>query len=313
MIEIDLNSHSAGSTAVRRYRPTLSLTAVLMLVLMLSPEAVIAHDGPEEVIVSLNAEILRSGPTAELFFRRAFEFRAMRDYRHAAADLGHAIRLDGSMDIARLELARIQLQLQKSAAAAGHEISIDSVPLETVRPLLKSSDPSLRTAGLALRGEIYLIDRNWSAAIEDFTAALEHRPEVQWYLWRAEAQQCSRQHVACVDGLRAAAAETQSPVVKAAFCDALIEAVRQGTDADVTTADLICEATDIIHLELSTSRLKSAWQIRHAELLLLCDHRQSAELELHAALEELHARLQTSLPDPALIRDRERAIKLLNP
>jgi hypothetical protein len=178
---------------------------------------------------------------------------------------------------------------------------------------LNSNDTSIRIASLALRGEIHLADGNWPAAIDDLSAALERRSEVQWYLWRASAQQRSNQHIACVEGLRAANAETHSPVITAALCDALIEAVRHVTDSDATSADLIREATHIIDLELSTSRLKSAWQIRHAELLLLCDHRQLAELELCAAIEELNARVQTSRPDPALIRDRERAIKLLNP
>ena len=184
--------------------------------------------------------------------------------------------------------------------------------LVLIEPLLNSKDASIRIASLALRGEIYTADGNWTSAIEDLSAALEHRPEVQWYLWRAEAQQRSSQHIACVEGLRAADAETQSPVIKAALCDALIEAVRHVTDSDIVTADLIREATIMIELELSTSRLKSAWQIRHAELLLLCGHRQLAELALHAAIEELNARLQTQRPDPALVRDRERAVHLLN-
>ena len=301
-----------GPAADKPRRPTMSLHAILAIMLML-PETAIAHDGPEEVLTSLNAAILKSGPTADLLFRRACEFRAMRDYKHAAADLGYALRLDSSMEIARLELARLQLQLLKSASASGHEVSLYSQPLKTIEPLLNSSDPSIRCASLALRGEIHFSAGNWSSAIEDLSAALEYRSDVQWYLWRAEAQQRDNQHVACVAGLRAADAETHSPVIKAALCDALIEGVRHIADPDTTSADLIEEATSIIDLELSTSRLKSAWQIRHAELLLLCGHRQLAEPELHAAIEELHARLQTQRPDPALVRDYARAVGLLNP
>ena len=287
---------------------SLLLTGILML-----PQSATAHDGPEEVLASLNATILKSGPTADLLFRRAIEFRAMRDYRHAVADLGYAIRLDSSMEIARLELARLQLQLLKLTSATGRGASAFSQPVETIEPLLNSHDTSIRIASLALCGEIHLAAGNWPAAIEELSAALEHRPEVQWYLWRAEAQQRSSQHIACIEGLRAADAETQSPVIKAALCDALIEAVQHVTDSEATSADLIREATHIIDFELGTSRLKSAWQIRRAELLLLCDDRPTAEPELRAAIEELNARLQTSRPDPALIRDRDRAVKLLNP
>ncbi len=300
-----------GRAADKPRRSTMSRTAILITMLVLSQTGV-AHDGPEEVITSLNAAILKNGPTPDLLFRRASEFRAMRDYKHAAADLGYALRLDSSLEIARLELARLRLQLLKSTPASERGASAFSEPLKTIAPLLTSDDTSIRIASLALRGEIHLAAGNWSAAIDDLSAALKHRPEVQWYLWRAEAQQRGNLHIACVEGLRVADVETQSPVIKAALCDALIETVRHVADADATSADLIREATNIIDLELSTLRLKSAWQIRHAELLLLCGHRQLAEPELHAAIEELNARLQTQRPDPALVRDRERAVHLLN-
>ncbi len=291
---------------------TTSLTALLTIVLVLS-QRVIAHDGPEEVLTTLNTAILRNGPTADLLFRRATEFRAMRDYKHAAADLGYAVRLDGSMEIARLELARLQLLMLKSASASEDRVSHYNQPLETVEPLLHGKDTAMRIASLALRGEIHLAAENWMSAIEDLSEALETRPEVQWYLWRAEAQQRSNQYVPSVEGLRIGDGITQSPVIKAALCDAMIGAIRHVADSDETSADMIREATTIIDLELSTSRLKSAWQIRHAELLLLSDDRHLAEPELHAAIEELNARLQTQRPDPALVRDRDRAVKLLHP
>ena len=290
---------------------TTPLATILTIILVLS-QNVIAHDGPEELITTLNTAILRNGPTAELLFRRATEFRAMRDYKHAAADLGYAIRLDGSMEIARLELARLQLLILKSGSTAQDGVSRYNQPLETVEPLLHSKDSAMRIASLALRGEIHLAAENWMLAIEDLSEALETRPEVQWYLWRAEAQQRTNQYVASVEGLRIADATTQSPVIKAALCEALINAIRHGGDSDAATANMMREATTIIDLELSTSRLKSAWMIRHAELLLLSHDRHLAEPELRAAIEELNARLQTQRPDPALVRDRERAAKLLN-
>jgi hypothetical protein len=307
-----LNERRVEPAADKPRRSTMSLAAILTVILLLSQSA-IAHDGPEEVLTTLNVAILRNGPTAELLFRRATEFRAMRDYRHAAADLSCAVRLDGSMEIARLELARLQLQILKSESDFTVGDSHYSQPLQTVEPLLTSSDSAIRIAGLALRGEIHMAARHWTFAIDDLSIALKARPEVQWYLWRAEAQQQSHQHLACVEGLRIADARTQSPVIKAALCDALIEAIRHSADSDATQAEIIREATFIIELELSTSRLKSAWQIRHAELLLLYDDRHRAEPELNAAIEELNARLQTQRPDPALLRDRDRAVKLLNP
>jgi len=290
---------------------TKSLAAILTIILVLS-QNVIAHDGPEEVLTTLNTAILRNGPTADLLFRRATEFRAMRDYKHAAADLGYAVRLDCSMEIARLELARLQLLLLKSASAFDEEVSHYKQPLETIEPLLHSKDTAMRIASLALRGEIHLAAENWMSAIEDLSEALETKPEVQWYLWRAEAQERSKQYVASIEGLRIADTRTQSPVIKAALCDALIGAIRHPGDSEARSVSMIREAKTMIDLELSTSRLKSAWLIRHAELLLLSDDRHLAESELHAAIEELDARLQTQHPDPALVRDRNRAVELLN-
>ncbi len=289
-----------------------SLAVILTIILALLPK-VIAHDGPEEVLTTLNSAILRNGPTADLLFRRATEFRAMRDYKRAAADLSYAVRLDSSMEIARLELARLQLHLLQSASASNDKVTDYNQPIKTVEPLLSSSDTAIRIASLALRGEIYMAANHWTSAIEDLSIALESRPEVQWYLWLAEAQQHSNEYVASVEGLRIADARTQSPVIKAALCDAMIGAIRHSLATDVTSAEMIREAASIISVELSTSRLKSAWQIRHAELLLLCDDRHQAETELHAAIDELNARLQTQRPDPALLRDRDRAVKLLNP
>lgn len=308
----ELNDRRLGPVADKPRMPTTALAAILTLVLMFS-QTTIAHDGPQEVLASLNSKILRNGPSAELLFRRATEFRAMRDYKHAAADLSYAVRMDGSLEIARLELARLQLQILKSESASAVGDSRFIQPLQTVEPLLTSSDAAIRIAGLALRGEIQLAAENWTSAIDDLSHALEARPEVQWYLWRAEAQQRSNQFLASVEGLWIADAKTQSPVVKAALCDALIDAIRQSRDSDATSAAMIREATSIIDVELSTSRLKSAWQIRRAELLLLCNDRHQAETELHAAIEELNARLQTQRPDPALLRDRDHAVKLLNP
>ena len=217
------------------------------------------------------------------------------------------------MEIARLELARIQLQLLKSDSDSTGGDSHYSQPLQTVEPLLTSSDTAIRIAGLGLRGEIQMAARDWISAIDDLSVALEAQPEVQWYLWRAEAQQQTGQYLACVAGLRIADARTQSPVITSALCDALIEAIRHSAHSDALQTEMIREATSVINVALSTSRLKSAWQIRHAELLLLCDNRLHAEPELHAAIEELNARLQTQRPDPALLRDRDRAVKLLNP
>lgn len=279
--------------------------------------AVFAHEGPESVIADLNARMLKSGPSADLLFRRATEFRALRDDVRAAQDLQRAIRLDDSLAIARLDLARLQLQLQREATNPSMSRAIPGEPLETLQPLLESPDPSLRIAALALKGEIHLAYCQWESAADNFSAVVKSRPEeLQWRLWYSEALQKLGRHTDCLAELRDAYALTGSPVIRARLCDVLIDVAGNESSEDVSAQALIDEAQAIVEDELEDSRLKSAWRIRRAELLLLSADQGSANLEesrreLTAALEELNQRLATNSPDPRLIQDRDRALALL--
>lgn len=301
---------------MRVYSLGLIVVPLLSWLLVLSPSA-FAHDGPEAVIASLNAAMLKSGPTAELLFRRASEFRAIRDDVRAANDLRRAIELDGSLEIARLELTRLQLKLQRQSADSSRPLLVPGEPLETLKPLLESPNESLQIAAVALRGEIHLAYCQWNEAAADFSAALKSRPEeVQWSLWQAEALQRLGHYAECLEALRESYSTTGSPVIRAKLCDVLIENAGKELSDESTAAVLIEEARAIIERELANSRLKSAWRIRRAELLLLTrgqnpEHREAARRELNAAIEELNRRLSTNSPDPILVKDRERALAML--
>ncbi len=291
-----------------------SLYSMLTVILVCNlADGVIAHDGPEAVIASLNASMLKSGPTADLLFRRATEFRAIRDDRRAAADLHHAVQLDGSLEIARLDLARLQLHLEKAAADSERSNSSLGEPLETIEPLITSQNETIQTAALGLRGEIYFSYCQWEAAVADLSSALEKRPaEIQWALWLATAQRERGQQMTGISGLRQCFVVTQSPVIRAALCDALIEAARLDRDSSGhLTTSCLSEADEIIAQELQESRLKSAWLIRRAETLLLRSDVDAARLDLAIALDELNVRLATARPDPGLLTDRERVQRLL--
>ena len=289
----------------------------LMLRLLVSPQTAFAHDGPEAVIASLNTTMLKSGPTADLLFRRASEFRAIRDDVRAANDLKRAIELDGSLEIARLELARLQLKLQRQSADSSQPLLVPGEPLETLQPLLDSPNESLQIAALALRGEVHLAYCHWNEAAADFSVVVKSRPEeVQWSLWLAEALQRLGRYSECLTELRESYALTGSPVIRAKLCDALIETASKDLSGESPAAALIEEARAIIEHELADSRLKSAWRIRRAELLQLTEdqnpeHREEARRELSAAIEELNNRLSTNSPDPMLVKDRERALAML--
>lgn len=288
-----------------------------MTSLLASSRSALAHDGPEAVIAALNATMLKSGPTADLMFRRASEFRALRDDVRAANDLQRAIELDGSLEIARLELARLQLKLQRQAADSPQPLLVLGEPMETLQPLLESPSEIVRIAALALRGEIHLAYCQWNDAAADFSAALKSRPEeVQWALWQAEALQRLGRYSECLTALRESYVTTGSPVIRARLCDVLIENASKDLSGELLPAVFIDEAGAIIERELADSRLKSAWRIRRAQLLLLTEsqnpeHREEARRELNAALEELNNRLSTNSPDPKLVRDRQRALAML--
>ncbi|QDV22484.1 tetratricopeptide repeat protein [Aureliella helgolandensis] len=263
----------------------------------------LAHDGPHDVIARLSKKISVQGPTADLLFRRACEYRALREYESAKSDLRHALRLDPTSEFTQIELIRLQL-------AGGESIEL----LHQVDALLDSHDAAVRTAGHAIRGEIYYAHRQWQAAIAEFDIALKnHRSEIQWYLWRAEAQREAGQTESQIRGLRSAYELTASPVVQAALCDALIADAGRGlAQKDGRASASRAEAIAMIEQKLQDFRLKSAWQIRKAEVLLLSDDHAAANRELNKAIAELDARLATPHPDPALVQDRQKAMRLMH-
>lgn len=270
----------------------------------LAAATTLAHDGPEDVIARLNVQLLRSGPSSDLLFRRACEFRALRQYERAAADLQHALKLNAALDAARLELARLQLWAMQHPT----ESELGS-PATTIEPLTRHSDPDLRTAAIALRGKIHLATGDYSAAADDFTTALQRRPDLEWYLWRADAQQQIGQLTLAIAGLREGLAETASPVLQTALCELLIEVAEAATHSEFPES--LREARTIIESELSDSRVRSAWLIRRARLVLIEGAAANAQSDLAEAMAELDTRLTTQRPDPQLLEQREQAQRLL--
>lgn len=276
-----------------------------------------AHEGPHDVIDRLTTTITADGLTADRLFRRGVEYRALRKYRSAAADFKHALQLEPQSDFIRLELVRLQLkQFEVVLVAAGDVAGMKTVAvglLDRVQPLLGSQEEPVRAAGHAIRGQIFRHTQRWQLAVEEFDAALENHPqEIQWVLWRAEAEQHLERWDAAVAGLRQASAATDSPVIQAALCDALLAAARPALEADpAVAAATLEEAQEMIDQQLLRCRLKSGWRIRKAECMLILGDEAEAKAQLTAAIDELDARLNTAHPDPVLIHDRQKALRLL--
>jgi tetratricopeptide (TPR) repeat protein len=258
-----------------------------------------AHDGPEHVIDAITAELTKSGPTAELHYRRACEYRALRKYAEAETDLRTALRLDADLVGARFELARLLLRDGRFDAAR-----------TLLDPLTTSPDVALRAAALALRGELQASQGARSTAVADFTTALSLHPDVGWYLRRSQLQTRPEEADVRIAGLREGYATTQSPVLRAAWCDALVDAGAAAPE-EFRLQALLNDASSIVADELATNRFLSAWLVRRARVRRLQGDAAGVSQDLHAALAELTARLEVPRPDPSLLDERAEAYRLL--
>jgi len=304
-----------------------SVFGLLGLCFLIVPECVLGHDSPGTVIAKLTATMAHDGVSADLFFQRACEFRAIRYYKRAAYDLTQALALDNSMVAARLELARLLLQNSVDEKQFEANNPLLGNPMETIAFLTSNSDSATRTAAIALRGEIYMSKHQWKEAIDDFSAALLVEPSLAWFIYRAEAQQELELYEDSISGLQEAYALTKSPVVRKALCDTLIAVARQppqdsSSSLNTTTVNFyngnsynvnsyLEEASKIIDEELAENRLKSSWQIRSGQVFLLRGDSKNARQAFLNAIEELNDRLETPQPDPALVQDCAKAEALL--
>lgn len=251
------------------------------------------------MIDALTAAITADGATAELHYRRACEYRSLRKYAEAEADLRAALRRDADFAAARFELARLLARDGRFAEAQS-----------LVEPLTAAKDDALRAAALALRGELRGLQGATSAAVADFTAALTLRPDVGWYLARSHLQPRPEDAEIRIAGLREGCAATQSPVLRAALCDALIDAGAAAPEEFVFQA-FLSEASAIVADELASGRFHSSWLLRRARLHRLQGAAAAAMHDLHTAIAELTARLDVPRPDPSLFDERAKAYRLL--
>jgi tetratricopeptide (TPR) repeat protein len=257
-----------------------------------------AHESPEHEIERLTQEMKTQGVSAERLFRRALEYRSMRRQQLYEQDLTEALELDPQFFPARIELAKWKSQQQKSSAAR-----------EIIEPLTQAEDRLLRAVAIATRAEIEMIDKNWDRATTDFTTALKIRPDVQWFLQRAESQSHSQDWAELLAGLRDGYSQTQSPVLLRELCDRLLDIQEENTSVDWRTCQR--EAMQIIEQELEDSRFQSSWLTRRARLRIAQADQTGAAADLSAAITELQNRMSNHHPDPQLVAELSAAKELL--
>src|SRR5687768_4931636 len=94
----------------------------LIVFALLGPAAAgaLAHDGPEEAVAALSAEIEQSGPSADLLYRRGCEYAALRNHVAAEADLRRSLAMRPEFPAAQ---ALVRILLARSALAEAARVS----------------------------------------------------------------------------------------------------------------------------------------------------------------------------------------------
>ncbi|MBL9082382.1 MAG: hypothetical protein JNK76_11280 [Planctomycetales bacterium] len=259
-----------------------------------------AHESPEHVIEVLTAEMERTGPTAELLYRRAVEHRAMRDWPAAEADLRAATQLAPEDASIHIELARVLAKDRDRAFEAA--LLIDGLQ----RKYSAAPKPDFYADLIALEGELNLEFGAWEEAALAFDRAIELRPEVAWCVQRSRAlSHLPEKREEQLRGLRDVYTATQNPALLRELCDALLK-------ADVSTAAEHREATALIEAELVANRFRSAWLIRRAKLHRIEGRTAAATADLREALAELEPRIHPTRPDVELVVQRGAALAMLD-
>ena len=295
-----LNDHPSRSQCSRHTpcavgRSTTSLSAIAFLTALFIAAGALplrAHDGPEHVIECINVQIEQSGPTKGLLYSRAMEFRALRNYGQAEADLAAADKLEPGDWAVQLQWIQVLAKLGRHAEATQRAEAL-------VRDIPKNANSGIHADVLALNGHIYAELGRWSDAAELFSQSIAVRPDVNYVVMRSRAlAHLAERRDEQLQDLRSSWESTQSPVILRELCDMLLRAEGDSAELELT------EASEIIERELAVNRLRSAWLIRRALLNHRRDRSAVVETDLEAALAELAPRIDPMVPDCELLVQR---------
>jgi len=237
------------------------------------------HNDVTEEVATLTEAIERD-PSAELYYRRAVEFRALREKGHAISDL-------------RVSL---QLEVSPAALAALAELLSDQGKNEEALQLGE------RLTKLAPAPQNFFLLAQLAHQAGDHPAALRHlrrapQQKDATHLLHAYLLSESGDFRLAAGLLKKAHQNTESIVLRNAWIDAAISA----GDRD--------GILPILDEEIATSRYSASHRIRRARLLLEKDPKRTHR-DLALSLAELNARIKPDRPDLTLINDRGLALFL---
>jgi len=253
---------------------------LLLLILVFTPFFVLAHTDISETIKALTTRI-EAKPTADLYYQRGTEFRAIQQKAHAIEDLESALKIEPHNRHALVALIQLYETNTRSKALISRYQKFAKTKEEKFEAhyLLASYNAKLGLFEQASSqcDTLHLIRPSEDPALDLFHAGL--------------LLKLQRPNEAATI-LKKSLNRTKSIVVRNNWIDAAL------------TAGQTKAVLPIIENELSSSRFRSSWLIRRARASLILKRKEAAQTDLREALVEIAPRINPKRPDFTLIADR---------
>ena len=252
----------------------------LFLILVFTPVLALGHTDISETIKALTKRI-ETKPTADLYYQRATEFRALQEKVHAIEDLESALKIEPHNRHALVALVQLY-ETDKRAEAL----------ISRYQKFARNEEEKF---------EAYYLLASYNAKLGLFEQACSQcdtlhliRPteDPALDLFHADLLIKLQRPNEAATILKKSLTRTKSIVVRNNWIDAAL------------TAGQIKAVLPIIEEELSSSRFRSSWLIRRARASLMLKRKEAAHADLRAALLEIAPRINPERPDFTLIADR---------
>lgn len=253
---------------------------LLLLILVFTPFFVLAHTDISETIKALTTRI-EAKPTADLYYQRGTEFRALQQKAHAIEDLESALKIELHNRHALVALVQLYETNTRAKALISRYQKFAKTKEEKFEAhyLLASYNAKLGLFEQASSqcDTLHLIRPSEDPALDLFHAGL--------------LLKLQRPNEAATI-LKKSLNRTKSIVVRNNWIDAAL------------TAGQTKAVLPIIEKELFSSRFRSSWLIRRARASLILKKKEAAQADLREALVEIAPRINPERPDFTLIADR---------